>query len=300
MKKTLAKNPYLIFFVIIAGLIGALGYLGYQNYLLKQNKIFLETEFASTTKNLSNIIDLTETELSKTEEERDIFEQNFLSEKARMDFLSAQVESIQDAVGILEKISATDSELLQKYSKVYFLNEHYVPQNLTSIGKEYLYEPGEETMIHTDVWPFLENLLDGASASGVDILILSGYRSFGEQSGLKSSYIFTYGVGTANQFSADQGYSEHQLGTTMDFTTSSTGGVFSSFEKTEAYEWLTNNAYKYGFTLSYPENNNYFMFEPWHWRFVGRDLAEKLHAEGKYFYDLDQREIDTYLQYFFD
>ena len=108
-----------------------------------------------------------------------------------------------------------------------------------------------------------------------------------------------YGSG-ANSFSADQGYSEHQLGTTIDFTTEEIGASSSVFGKTTAYQWLLENAYKYGFILSYPEANKYYQFEPWHWRFVGRGLAEKLHQEGKNFYDLDQREIDEYLISFFD
>jgi len=55
------------------------------------------------------------------------------------------------------------------------------------------------------------------------------------------------------------------------------------FNKTKAYQWLLNNAYKYGFILSYPENNEYYIYEPWHWRFVGIKLATKLHNENKFF-----------------
>ncbi|OHB11524.1 MAG: hypothetical protein A3H60_01405 [Candidatus Zambryskibacteria bacterium RIFCSPLOWO2_02_FULL_44_12b] len=132
------------------------------------------------------------------------------------------------------------------------------------------------------------------------MLIASAFRSFETQASLKSEYRVVYGAGTANQFSADQGYSEHQLGTAMDFTTPSVGGAFSKFPADPAYDWLQDNAHKYGFVLSYPENNSYYKFEPWHWRFVGVALATFLHGEGKYFYDLDQREIDTYLIKLFD
>ena len=117
---------------------------------------------------------------------------------------------------------------------------------------------------------------------------------------MKSTYKFTYGSGTANAFSADQGYSEHQLGTTVDFTTEAIGGAFAGFDKTSAYTWLNENAYRYGFVLSYPKNNTYYVFEPWHWRFVGVALATRLHSENRNFYDLDQREIDQYLISLFD
>ena len=110
----------------------------------------------------------------------------------------------------------------------------------------------------------------------------------------------TYGAGTANSFSADQGYSEHQLGTTVDFTNPTIGAMLTSFEKSMGYAWLQKNAYLYGFSLSYPKGNTHFVFEPWHWRYVGVELAKKLHDEGKTLYDLDQRDIDTYLIKFFD
>ena len=108
-----------------------------------------------------------------------------------------------------------------------------------------------------------------------------------------------YGVG-ANQFSADQGYSEHQLATTVDLITKGLGGQLPGFDKTDAYKWLEKRAYKYGFILSYPSGNSYYMYEPWHWRFVGVKLATYLHNTDRNFYDIDQREIDTYLSNIFD
>jgi D-alanyl-D-alanine carboxypeptidase len=129
--------------------------------------------------------------------------------------------------------------------------------------------------------------------------VVSAYRSFAEQMTLKSGYRVQYGTG-ANAFSAEQGYSEHQLGTTVDFTTPVIKGAYASFENTTAYAWLTKNAYKYGFILSYPKGNSYYVYEPWHWRFVGKDLADRLHDEGLDFYEMDQREIDEYLIRIFD
>ncbi len=143
-------------------------------------------------------------------------------------------------------------------------------------------------------------LLESANTEGITIQVISAYRSFGTQAYLKSSYKVTYGIGTANKFSADQGYSEHQLGTTVDFTNPKTGANFVGFEKTDAYSWLQANAHKYGFILSYPKQNTFYSFEPWHWRFVGIELATKLHEENNYFYSLDQRVIDEYLINLFD
>jgi D-alanyl-D-alanine carboxypeptidase len=143
-------------------------------------------------------------------------------------------------------------------------------------------------------------MLNDANASGISLRVVSAYRSFAEQKTLKSSYKMTYGAGTANQFSADQGYSEHQLGTALDFTTTAIKGAYPSFAQSTAYTWMNANAYKYGFIISYPKENTYYEYEPWHWRFVGVALATYIHDNGTYFYKLDQRLINTYLVKIFD
>ncbi len=205
--------------------------------------------------------------------------------------LNQTTEKVED----LERLRQIDPQFLYKYSKVFFLNENYSPAELTQIDTKYLYLKDKPLQINAKVWPFLKNILDAASQSGIDLQVISAYRSFGTQATLKSGYKVTYGAGTANSFSADQGYSEHQLGTTVDFTTSKVGASFSGFDKTDAYKWLQSNAHNFGFILSYPQGNTYYVYEPWHWRFVGIDLASKIKRDGKNFYDLDQREINTYL-----
>lgn len=225
------------------------------------------------------------------------FLNNYFNEKSA-DF-EENLGKISDSVGTLEKLNETDKELLQKYSKVYFLNEHYVPQDLTRIGREYLTDPEKRLQIHTSVQPYLEDMLAAALDDEIEIKVLSAYRSFGEQTSLKANYKVTYGSG-ANQFSADQGYSEHQLGTTVDLTSPENNLTLNNFQGTRAYEWLKDHAWEYGFTLSYPENNAYYEYEPWHWRFVGKSLARKLYRDGVYFYDMEQREIDKFLLNIFD
>lgn len=285
---------------------GIMGYFGYSNFRLKQEKIALgeklaetKAEFAATSQNLLENIEALKIILAANQSDRNSLEQDLLAEREAVDEIEAQVQAMTGTVGTLKKLNETDKELLRKYSRVYFLNENYVPKNLFPIFTQYIYEPGKEKYISGEVWPFLKKLLDDANTAGIDVRIISAYRSFGAQSALKSTYSVTYGSGS-NRFSADQGYSEHQLGTTVDFTTTKLGAVFTAFEKTTGHTWLTENAYKYGFTLSYPKNNGYYVFEPWHWRFVGKNLALKLHNENKNFYELTQREIDEYLASLFD
>lgn len=226
---------------------------------------------------------------------------NVLSqEQQKNEDLKNTFNGIKDTVDVLKRLSVIDMELLKKYSKAYFLNEHYVPISLTDVESDYRISKSTNYQIESDVWPHLKEMIEASNNDDMGIRVLSGYRSFSTQAILKSNYKVTYGAGTANKFSADQGYSEHQLGTAVDFSTVKTKGTLEGFDKTPEYKWLKENAYKYGFVISYPAGNTYYKYEPWHWRFVGVALATKLNEQNMYFYDMDQRAIDTYLSKIFE
>lgn len=249
---------------------------------------------------LENLLNDTKTMLEDALDENEDLEDTLRDEKDRNEEFEDQIDKIGSTVGTLDKLAKTDKELLMKYSKVYFLNEHYMPPKLRELPKSFTHNGnGDPEFIHTEVHSFLTDLLEDAKDDDISLLVVSAFRSFDEQRALKSTYSVTYGSG-ANTFSADQGYSEHQLGTAVDFTTDELGGGLTGFDTTLAYEWLLKNAHKYGFVLSYPKDNAYYVFEPWHWRFVGTDLARDLHDDNKFFYDVDQREIDSYLISLFD
>lgn len=238
-------------------------------------------------------------QLEMTTEELEDTEDRLRGEKERNDDMEDQVRELAGTVSDLDKLSKTDKELLQKYSKVYFLNEHYIPESLREIDNQWKYDEARSHQLHTKVMPFFEDMMEDAKDDGIEIWVTSAYRSFEYQSQLKGAYSVTYGSG-ANAFSADQGFSEHQLGTTVDFTTRGLNGGLSGFQNTAAYTWLLANAHKYGFTLSYPEGNTYYVYEPWHWRFVGEEMAKDLKSQNAHFYDWEQREIDQYLLHIFD
>jgi D-alanyl-D-alanine carboxypeptidase len=319
MGKGISKS-FLLFVVLVMAGGGAAAVLGSWNYFLRENISILESEILHTAsgfaaavgklnadaRNLNAVLASTKQDLAIAVAQRDNIGlqyndavEKYNQEKSRMDALNSQIGQIQGSVDTLEKLKATDEELLKKYSKIYFLNENYIPESFSAVDPEYGYKPDGNYLVNSKIWPFLKVLMVTAKADDIDMKIISAYRSFGEQTSLKSSYKIIYGTG-ANKFSADQGYSEHQLGTTVDFTTSQIGSSFDGFEDSASYKWLQENAYQFGFVISYPKNNQYYQYEPWHWRFVGRELAKKLHEEGKNFYDLDQREIDQYLISFFD
>lgn len=281
-----------VFIAVIAVLLVGSGALAHYGY--KKNEVLKNTQanLASTT--LAYDMKIEELNKEKTE-----VEENYRKEKRKNDKFEEDIEDIEDAVSDLEKLKKLDKELLQKYSKVYFLNEHYVPKRIETIDKQYVLADRNPQLFHSDAMEYLEEMFDDAKQDGIELRVVSAYRSFTTQGIVKANHKQIYGSG-ANQFSADQGYSEHQLGTTMDITTAKLGANFEKIDTDPAYKWLTENAYKYGFILSYPKNNKYYIFEPWHWRFVGTDLARDLHTDKKNFYDTDQREIDSYLLHIFD
>lgn len=257
----------------------------------------LKNTVAINDKNITARLEIIESGQATTTRE---LTQRLIEQQNRAESFEDAINDINDSVGTLEKLSQTDKELLQKYSRVYFLSENYVPMRLSNIPEKYVLDPKRTYQFHSMALSFLKKMIDRAnSKDGIDLKISSAYRSFKDQTSLKANYLTTYGSGS-NQFSADQGYSEHQLGTTVDLVAMKSPTLTIAFENTEEFKWLQANAYKYGFVLSYPKNNAYYQYEPWHWRFVGVELATMLHDLGKNFADLDQREIDKYLVSIFD
>lgn len=105
----------------------------------------------------------------------------------------------------------------------------------------------------------------------------SGYRSYSTQSGLYNHYVKEDGKANADTYSARPGHSEHQTGLAIDIVTSKGGFVYENYQE---YKWLIKNSYKYGFILRYPkgkENITGYMYEPWHYRYLGTDIATEIH-----------------------
>ncbi len=267
----------------------------YEKRVFEERTAALETIVENTTKSLADEKNLNQN-LSDANRNLD---QTLTAEQAKNQAFDSEIQQISGTVGKLKKLSETPPELLKKYSKVYFLNEHYVPTPLLTIDAKYTLEKDRTQQILGPVHPYLTAMLDAASQAGSAFQIVSAYRSFAEQSTVKTGYKVLYGSG-ANQFSADQGYSEHQLGTAIDVTTPDIDGLSVKLDASGAYAWLTSNAHRYGFILSYPKGNAYYQYEPWHWRFVGVVLATRIHDYNTHFYDLLQSDIDKYLISIFD
>ena len=124
----------------------------------------------------------------------------------------------------------------------------------------------------------LIKMIDDAKKDNINLKVVSGFRTWNEQSGLFNNSKNKNGLDYALIYSAKPGHSEHQLGLAVDLNTTQNG-----FEKTKEYAWLKQNAYKYGFIERYPKNKEFitgYAFEPWHYRYLGQDISTKLYQEN--------------------
>ena len=166
-----------------------------------------------------------------------------------------------------------------------FANPRYQPSDLRLVSVPTL--PGrsqDERSLRAVLMPDLEKLVAAAGSAGVTIYVGSGYRSYATQASLFASNVRQHGEAKANRFSSRPGHSEHQSGLAVDF-----GGIDRAcwvedcFERTAAGKWLAAHAHEYGFILRYPKGKEKitgYQYEPWHFRYVGRELAGALHQSG--------------------
>ena len=142
----------------------------------------------------------------------------------------------------------------------------------------------EERSIRSDIIPVIDKLFEAAAASGHSLLIGSAYRSAALQKHYFDHYAQVAGEAAANRYSAHPGESEHQTGLSIDITSTSLVCYLDEcFADTPDGKWLADNAYKYGFILRYPKDKETitgYQFEPWHYRYVGIDLATALHESN--------------------
>jgi len=161
----------------------------------------------------------------------------------------------------------------------------YEPANLVVPSvKERLDKSIEERSVRGDIADAIKTMFDVASTEGHALMIGSAYRSSTLQKTYFDSYSATAGVEAANQYSARPGESEHQTGLSIDISTVSRNCYLDEcFTSTPDGQWLANNAYMYGFTLRYPKGKELitgYQFEPWHYRYVGVDLATALYKSN--------------------
>lgn len=190
--------------------------------------------------------------------------------------IESQSESVQSTVA--------EEWNLRLVNNQHSLPEDYGEQEMTAFGGGYYFD--------ARIIEFLEQLLDAAKQENLNIKVVSGYRGVERQTTRNQDEIAAYtrrgyseqdAVALANMEQPPYLQSEHSLGLSVDLLDSGSSSVSIAFEQTDEFKWLIKNAAQYGFILRYPEDKvevTGMVYKPWHFRYVGREHAEKIQQQG--------------------
>jgi zinc D-Ala-D-Ala carboxypeptidase len=194
---------------------------------------------------------------------------------------------------VLTAFTAYDQWAITLLDTIFMLPADYHPGDLVDTSAAGL--NGGYT-VRSFVIADLKALADAARANGTPIAVVSGFRSYDQQRATFDYWVSVGGYEQALRTSARPGHSEHQLGTSLDFT--SEGGrppwEYTDWAQLPAGSWMAANAWRYGFVMSYPAgtyDRTGYDYEPWHYRYVGRQQAAEIIASR-----LTTREFLWFLQ----
>ena len=185
----------------------------------------------------------------------------------------------------------TDSEKghLLLTNKFYYLDNTYNSDNMVNVSKKYSY--GENQILTSETYNAFIEMFNAAKMEDLTLIINSSYRSYEHQEEIYNDLKNSKGEDYANKIAAKPGHSEHQTGMSIDIQTY--GSTAATFEEYEEFNWLKQNAYKYGFILRYPKDKEYltgYEYESWHYRYVGTEAATYIYENNITF--------DEYYAYF--
>ena len=160
-------------------------------------------------------------------------------------------------------------------NRTHAVSEFYSPTVRKVVG------PGMSQSMRLDAAQAMEDMIAGAKADGITLSIVSGYRSYSKQSTIYARKVRNTGSTTkADELVARPGTSEHQLGLAMDLAKKGNSTLSEAFAKTTEGQWVYANCYKYGFIVRYLqgyEDVTGYNYEPWHVRYVGKDVAQAIY-----------------------
>ncbi len=203
-----------------------------------------------------------------------------------------EIDYLNDLSAYEKYIRSNDEKNTILINKQNTIGQNYEPERLVDVPDEY--RGGKKERLDEIAEKALEAMmLDMRSAGVSDCYVTSSYRTYDDQERLFNNYIkneMNKGYSKeeakqrANMYSARGTESEHRTGLCLDFTTASVGGAVEEiFEGTAAFAWLSENAWKYGFILRYPEDKvdiTGYDYEPWHYRFVGLEHSAAIYQTG--------------------
>lgn len=195
--------------------------------------------------------------------------------------LSATVAAAGDGTPMVTNYAGVDAVVNKQRN----LAPAYVPEDLVVPDVRFSFsEQAEKRYLREAAARALERLFAAATADGIELVAVSGYRSYETQERIFQRNVALYGVEQASRFSARPGQSEHQTGLAMDVSCAAAGyRLEEAFGTTPEGRWLAQNAASFGFIVRYPEGSEEltgYTYEPWHIRYVGEVVALEITALG--------------------
>jgi len=183
----------------------------------------------------------------------------------------------------IKAVTRSGDDFLVLVNKEYKLPSSYAPTDLVLASNSGI-RLGGSYYLRNILINDLTNLVNDAKADSIDLSIVSGYRSYNTQIYTYNHWVSINGVDGADKISARAGHSQHQLGTAIDFSSNEVAdGLGGQFRYTKASAWLAENAWIYGFVISYPsgyESTTGYSYESWHYRYIGVTNAQEMHDSG--------------------
>lgn len=316
-KLKIKKQVWIILVIVIILIAGGIyGYYKYQEYLYQQTYEYKLLQKGYTLEETNFLED------NFSKERLDYFlkiEKNiniiaFRKEKYYLDknlekylehYKNTKDENLSNIVAIIN--TRRDSEYYTNikdsdYSldtnmivnKYYKLSSEYAPDDIIPISSSYAWGANGSKTTRQITFDAYLNMYNAAKNDGITLMINSSYRTYIEQETVYKNYETKYGSEYADDIAARPGHSEHQTGLALDIFCTTNSNT-KTFKDSEAYQWLLNNSYKYGFILRYPEgkeNITGFTFESWHYRYVGTEISTYIYENNITF--------DEYYAYFIE
>lgn len=202
-------------------------------------------------------------------------------EQIDKDFLldSQYFNVVKEANG--NKMIENPANILAMVNKEYSLPESYEPSNLIVPNVEFSFGDADvpQRYLREEAARGLEELFVLAEQDGIELIAVSGFRSYSRQQEIFNVEKENKGEEEALQAVALPGKSEHQTGLAMDVTSRSVG-IKEEFSETKEGEWVKENAHRAGFIIRYPkgkESITGYQYEPWHLRYVGKEKASVIY-----------------------
>ena len=174
-----------------------------------------------------------------------------------------------------------DEGILTIVNKYNYVTRDYIPKDLIEINN---------LKINKEAYEAYLEMKEAMNKDNLNIRIISAYRSYDYQENLYNNYLKYETRTLVDTYSARPGYSEHHTGLAIDIDNGQLD--YNKFYLTKEFNWMNDNAYKYGFILRYPKDKEKitgYKYEPWHYRYVGKEVAEYI-----------KKHNSTYEEYYYE